>query len=121
MDDPFFDPARAAVMAETTMGLTYLAQPVALATLALLARPETNRLYVSLTDGDLNDHDSTIAVMQKARSQGIVTFGIFLGPKPDVAKMDEIYGRGSWAAIQSLDEMPRTVGQRIASIFKSLR
>jgi hypothetical protein len=121
MDDPGFDPHRAAVIAEQTMGQTYLAKPAALATLSLLARGETNRLHVSLTDGDLNDHDKTVGVMQNARRQGVVTFGIFLGRDAEVGKMDEIYGKGNWTTIQSLDDMPKTVGQRIASIFKALR
>ena len=92
-----------------------------LATQALLARQESNRLFVSMTDGALSDHQETVAVMEQARQQGVVTFGIFLGHNPDVGLMDEIYGRGNWTTIEDLSDMPKQVGQRVASIFKAIR
>jgi nitric oxide reductase activation protein len=121
MNDPRFIPQRAAHLASDTLGTTYMADSAGLSTLSLLAREETNRLYVSLTDGDLDDHDETVSIMQDARRKGVVTFGIFLGHNPSVDKLDEIYGRGNWTTIQSLGDMPKTVGQRIASIFKAMR
>jgi hypothetical protein len=107
MDDSHFAPSRAAVLAKSTQ--------------SLLAREESNRLFVSLTDGQLGDHQETVAVMAQARQQGVVTFGIYLGHGADVGRMDEIYGRGNWTTIRELSDLPKQVGQRIATIFKGIR
>lgn len=121
MDDPNFAPARSASLAEITLGGTNMEDTAGLAAQSLLAREESNRLFVSLTDGELGDHQETVAAMKKARQKGIITFGIYLGSSPTVSRMDEIYGRGNWTTISQLSDMPKKVGQRIASIFKSLR
>jgi len=35
--------------------------------------------------------------------------------------MNDLYGRGSWAAVEQLNDMPKVVAQRLASIFKSMK
>lgn len=121
MDDVAFEPRRAACLAEMDMGGTLMSATCGLAASALLARPEKNRLFVCLTDGEANDHDQAVAQVQDARRRGIVCFGIFLGDDPDASKLDQLYGRGNWTNIRQLSDLPRLVGQRMASIFKSLR
>ena len=121
MDEKHFALDRAATLANLTLGGTELQYTTGLAAQSLLARDESNRLYVSLTDGALHDHNETVAEMEEARRQGVITYGIFLGSHANVPKMDEIYGRGNWTTINQLSDMPKKVGQRIASIFKALR
>jgi hypothetical protein len=121
MDDSHFAPSRAAVLARSTLGGTQMKDTAGLSAQSLLAREESNRLFVSLTDGHLGDHQETVAVMAQARQQGVVTFGIYLGQGADVGRMDEIYGRGNWTTIKELSDLPKQVGQRIATIFKGLR
>ncbi|MBN2044148.1 MAG: hypothetical protein JW757_03930, partial [Anaerolineales bacterium] len=121
MGDASFVPDRAAGLAEANLGGTRMADTAGLAQAALQARPEHNRMFVSLTDGALNDHEQTRTLLADARKNGIVTFGIFLGEGADTDRMDQLYGRGSWTTINSLTDMPKAVGQRLASIFKSLR
>jgi hypothetical protein len=121
MDDSHFAPSRAAVLARSTLGGTQMKDTAGLSTQSLLAREESNRLFVSLTDGQLGDHQETVAVMAQARQQGVVTFGIYLGHGADVGRMDEIYGRGNWTTIRELSDLPKQVGQRIATIFKAIR
>jgi hypothetical protein len=36
-------------------------------------------------------------------------------------KLDELYGKGNWVSIQSMQDMPLAVGSRLASIFKRLQ
>lgn len=98
-----------------------MADTAGLAQAALQACPERNRIFVSFTDGALNDHEQSWEVLADARKNGIVTFGIFLGDGADMERMDQLYACGSWTTIQSLTDMPKAVGQRLASIFKSLR
>lgn len=121
MGDASFAPDRAAGLAEANLGGTRMADTAGLAQAALQARPEHNRIFVSLTDGALNDHEQTRILLADARKNGIVTFGIFLGEGADTERMDQLYGRGSWTTINTLADMPKAVGQRLASIFKSLR
>jgi hypothetical protein len=35
--------------------------------------------------------------------------------------MDQIYGKANWAVIDSIQEMPRAVGQRIALLMRRAR
>jgi hypothetical protein len=62
-----------------------------------------------------------VEVLRKARENGIVTFGIFLGEVGNPDKMNELYGYGNWVAIQSLGDMPKSVAQRLSNIFSSIR
>jgi hypothetical protein len=121
MGDASFAPDRVAGLAEANLGGTRMADTAGLAQAALQARPEHNRIFVSLTDGALNDHEQSRTLLADARKNGIVTFGIFLGEGADTERMDQLYGRGSWTTIHTLADMPKAVGQRLASIFKSLR
>jgi hypothetical protein len=121
MGDASFAPDRAAGLAEANLGGTRMAETAGLAQAALQARPEQNRIFVSLTDGALNDHEQSRTLLADARKNGIVTFGIFLGEGADTERMDQLYGRGNWTTIHTLADMPKAVGQRLASIFKSLR
>ena len=99
--------------------------PVAgLATAALLASPEANKLIVNVMDGDMGDHMETVKQYQHARQEGIVTVGVFLGnPSSDQAeRMSEIFGGVSnWRPIGSLTELPDVIGRRITDIFDSLQ
>ncbi len=123
MDDPAFSLDRAAMLINGEGGGTNMAQTAGLAATSLLARPERNKLFVSLTDGDLGDHDSTMRQMEQARRDGVLTFGIFLsrGGYVNRDRMDQIYGKANWTVINSIQEMPRAVGQRIALLMRRAR
>lgn len=123
MEDPNLDARRAARLTEDCTSSNFVTAPVVgLATAALLARPDTNKLIVNLMDGDMEDHPQAVAQYQETRKQGIVTFGVFLGmPTPDQQrKMTELFGTNNWRPISALTELPNVVGQRIANIFESL-
>ena len=51
------------------------------------------------------------------------TFGIFLsrGGYVNRERMDQIYGKANWTVINSIQEMPRAVGQRIALLMRRAR
>jgi nitric oxide reductase activation protein len=123
MDDPTFSLDRAAMLINGEGGGTNMAQTAGLAATSLLARPERNKLFVSLTDGDLGDHDGTMRQMEQARRDGVLTFGIFLsrGGYVNRERMDQIYGKANWTMINSIQEMPRAVGQRIALLMRRAR
>ena len=121
MDDKQIDPARAAMLTRGPGGGTNMFETAGLATTSLGGRPEKNRLFISLTDGDLSDHVATSHQLAKAREQGIVTFGIFLGVGANSALMNELYGPGNWTTINDLKQMPIQVGSRIEKILKSIR
>ena len=123
MEDPALDARRAARLTEDCTNSNFVTAPVVgLATAALLARPDTNKLIVNLMDGDMEDHPQAVAQYQETRKQGIVTFGVFLGmPSADQQrKMTELFGTNNWRPIAALTELPNVVGQRIADIFESL-
>ena len=90
------------------------------ADLDLRGGEEANRLFVGLSDGQVEDQAQTAAVLKDARRRGIVTFGIYLGRGANQELMDELWGAGNWTAINSLDEMPKAVGQRLAALFNRL-
>ena len=116
-----FHPERAAYLASGGLGGTQLSDTAGLAHSAMLASEETNKMMVCLSDGSLDDHEKTARVLREARRNGVVTFGIFLGFGVNQEKMDDLYGRGNWTSIQTLSDMPKSVAQRLASIFKSMR
>jgi nitric oxide reductase activation protein len=78
-------------------------------------------MMVCMSDGVINDHQESVRVLKEARKNGVVTFGIFFGNGCDENKLNELYGRGSWAAVEQLGDMPKVVAQRLASIFKSMK
>lgn len=120
MHEPF-DPDRAAYLAEGDLGGTALCDTAGLAHSSLLATEENNKMMICLSDGSLDDHNETARILREARRNGLLTFGIFLGAGANQDRLDELYGRGNWTAIQSLGDMPKLVAQRLASIFKSMR
>jgi hypothetical protein len=120
MDEPSFDPGRAAALTETNLGGTSLSRTAGLAVTALRGGEEANRLLVGLSDGQVDDQTQTAAVLKDARKRGVVTFGIFLGRGANKELMDELWGAGNWTQINSLDEMPKAVGQRLAALFNRL-
>jgi hypothetical protein len=126
MEDDTRDPARMAMTAVIGNGCGIgngsTAPTMGLATAALLAREEPNKLIVSLMDGDMGDHAATVAQLGESRTQGVVTFGVFLG-QPSAAqqqRLAELFGAGSWVAITDLAEMPQAIGRRLARVFESL-
>jgi len=123
MDEPTLDPQRAARLTQDCTNSNFVTAPVVgLATAALLARPDANRLIVNLMDGDMEDQEAAVAQYQETRRQGIVTFGVFLG-KPSFSqqeRMTALFGTNNWRPIGDLTELPQVVGQRIADIFESL-
>lgn len=128
MDDERREPARMAMMAVDGSGNgcgggnSETAPTMALATTSLLARPEKNKLIVSLMDGDMYDHGETVQQLAEARKQGVVTFCVFLG-QPNAGqqkKLSEMYGAGSWVQINDLSEMPQAVGRRLARAFEAM-
>jgi len=121
MDDKRIDPSRAAMLTQGPGGGTNMFATAGLATTSLGGRSEKNRIFISLTDGDLGDHNHTVQQLAKAREQGIVTFGIFLGSDAHPIRMDELYGPGNWTTINDLKQMPIQVGSRIEKILKAIR
>jgi hypothetical protein len=124
IDDAEFAPERAAMLLRGESGGTQMYETAGLATTALRARPERNKLMITLSDGDLGDHAQTAAILRDARQGGVVTFGIYLargGAGPNVERMNDLYGgRGNWTVINAIGEMPEKVGQRIADIMAAL-
>jgi hypothetical protein len=125
MDDPALDPRRSARLAEDISDSNHVTAPVVgLATTALLGNETKNRLIINLMDGEMEDDPALIPQYEATRKAGIVTFGIFLG-NPDMygarVKMDRYFGRNNWRAINSLTEMPKVIGKRIADIFEDLQ
>ncbi len=120
MDQPL-DPRRAAALAAQNMGGTTLGDTAGLGQSSLLAREEANRLMICLSDGDVSDQEKAARTLRQARQNGIVTFGIFLGKPHTPEKLDDLYGKGNWAQIQTLSDMPKAVAQRLSNIFKSMR
>jgi hypothetical protein len=127
IDDAEFAPERAAMLLRGEGGGTQMYATAGLAATALRARPERNRLLITLSDGDLGDHAQTAAILRAAREDragGVVTVGIYLargGAQPNVERMNDLYGgRGNWTVINSIQEMPEKVGQRIADIMSAL-
>ncbi|MGC1379300.1 MAG: hypothetical protein WA821_23920 [Anaerolineales bacterium] len=120
MNEPFA-PKRAAYLASGNLGGTLFNDTAGLAHSSLLAREEKNRMMICLSDGDLSDHEESARSLRQARTNGILTFGIFLGTVQDPETMDQLYGKGNWTSIQNLGDMPKAVAQRLASIFKSMR
>jgi len=121
--DATLDPKRAARLARDDSGSNAVTAPVVgLATAALLARPDQNKLIVNLMDGEMDDHSDAVTQYRETRKQGIVTFGVFLGTPyaGQQAKMTELFGANNWRPIASLTDLPGVVGQRIADIFESL-
>lgn len=124
MDDPTLDPRRAARLAHDKSESNFVTAPVVgLATTALLGADTPNRLIINLMDGEMEDDDKLIPQYEATRKAGVVTFGIFLGTcdASTAAKMDRYFGRNNWRAINSLEEMPKVVGRRIADIFDELQ
>jgi len=124
MDDPSFTDEMAAGLADREYGGTYMSETTALAATSLGACDENNKVMLCLSDGGLHDHDQTVMIMKGARTNGIYTYGIYLG-SPDASTallLDEIYGgRGNWTSIKSVAELPEKVGRRIAVIFRRAR
>ena len=116
-----FEPERAAFLAGGDLGGTQFADTAGLSHSSLLACEEKNKMMVCMSDGSFNDHQASARVLKEARANGVVTFGIFFGTGCSEDKMNDLYGRGSWAAVEKLSDMPKVVAQRLASIFKSMR
>jgi len=123
MDDTTTDINRMGNLAAGNLSGTKLEDTAGLATSSLMARPEKNRLFVSLTDGALSDHAATVKQMEYARKQGIVTYGVFLSSDGNVNNhaMDEIYGPGNWTNIEQLSDLPDVVGKRLGVLFNKIR
>jgi hypothetical protein len=123
MDEGQFQVERAAALLEDYGGSTAALTSTALARTSLRSCDEHNKLMIMLTDGDLDDHEATQQELQACHRNGIVTFGIRLGivSQRTKEKLDELYGKGNWVSIQSMQEMPLAVGSRLASIFKRLQ
>ena len=126
MDDEKRDPARMAMTAVVGNGCgegnSETASTMGLATSSLMARDEQNKLIVSLMDGEMYDHDATVAQLAESRKGGVVTFGVFLGrPNPSQQqKLTQMFGAGSWVPIDDLGAMPQAMGRRLARIFESI-
>jgi hypothetical protein len=126
IDDTDFDPYRAEVLTNANGG-THMAATAGLAMTSLAARQEKNRLAIYMTDGMLNDHLESKQSLLQARKKGITTFGIYLGNPESLsewdtkAKLDELYGDGNWVVVSSIEQMPRSVGHKIATMLRRIR
>jgi hypothetical protein len=126
MGDERRDPSRMAMTAVQNNGCgggnAETAPTMGLSTSSLMAREEKNKLIVSLMDGDMYDHEATVAQLSETRKQGVVTFGVFLG-RPSASqqtKLSEMFGAGSWVQINDLSEMPQAIGRRLARTFEAI-
>ena len=126
INDPTLEDRRAAMLLKDKSG-TAMSETAALARTSLLGRAERNKLVLCLSDGDLNssDHSPACAETKALREAGALTFGVFLARKnllgdDQKSKLDEIYGKGSWVEIQTIDQFPQKVARRIADIFREM-
>jgi nitric oxide reductase activation protein len=122
-DDGLFEPERSAMLTvDNLSGNSCTAPVMGLAANALMARDETNKLVISMTDGELYDHAETCRQLAESRRNGIVTFGVYVsrGRPPDSAKMNELYGKGNWTIVQDIKDMPKAVGRRLVEVFESI-
>lgn len=124
--DSTFAPERAAILAKSTFGGTLMADSAGLATNALRACEEKNRFMTILSDGDAADHELSVQRLKEARESGVLTFGIYLSSDPigygTRDKLNELYGgEGNWTQIHSIQELPNTVGKRLATLFKRMK
>jgi nitric oxide reductase activation protein len=122
-DDQQFEPERSAMLSVDNLGANSCTAPVmGLASNALRARDEANKLIISMTDGELSDHAETCRQLAEARRNGIVTFGVYVsrGRAPNVNKMNELYGKGNWTIVQEIKDMPKAVGKRLVEIFEAI-
>jgi nitric oxide reductase activation protein len=127
LEEPTFNDERASSLADSqglssvgAMGGTMYNTTGELAVAALSSRKEKNRLMVVLSDGGFGDHGDSAHTLKHARNSGIITFGLFLGSEAPRETMDQLYGSGNWACINSLTEMPKRVGERLAILYSNL-
>ncbi|MBT7071953.1 MAG: hypothetical protein HN855_07530 [Anaerolineae bacterium] len=108
--------------ATTSLGGTVGAASIASASLSLESNPAVNKIAFVLTDGAFNDEEDVIHEVQKARKKGIIPFGMYFGTIRDAQKqtMDRIYGAGSWAQIETLEDLPTTAANRIERIYRRI-
>jgi len=121
IQDSSFDPARAGFLASGHLGSTRMFETANLAANSLAATEQKNRIFISMTDGRLNDEYETAIALKQARRQGIVTFGIFFGdPSGNTAALDELYDK-NWVAINNLKDLPAVVGKKLEIMFRRMR
>jgi hypothetical protein len=130
MDDKELDLHRAAYLTRAPGGTERIDLAGGLAATSLAAREEANRLAIFMTDGAITgsergvtNHEHAVNQMAAARKQGVIPFGIFFegNMAAPEKELDELYGKGGWVSISSLDQMPKVVGEKIANIFNRLR
>jgi hypothetical protein len=105
-----------------SLGGTRGAPSMVVNTIGLSQSQAANKLQFVLSDGQFNDTEDMQAEVAKARQQGILPFGVFLGsPNPRVnSSFDSVYGQGNWVSIQHLDDLPKVAAGRIERIYRRL-
>ena len=105
-----------------SLGGTRGAPSMVVNTIGLSQSQAANKLQFVLSDGQFNDTEDMQAEVAKARQQGILPFGVFLGsPNPRVnSSFDSVYGQGNWVSIEHLDDLPKVAAGRIERIYRRL-
>ena len=110
--------------ASQSLGSTEGRASVASASLSLGASPAANKIAFVLTDGGFDKHQAVCDELEKARGKGILPFGLFFGREDEATRMteslNELYGKGNWVSIQSLDDLPKKAAGRIERIYRRL-
>ncbi len=111
-------------LASQSLGSTEGRASVASASLSLGASSAANKIAFVMTDGGFDNHRDVCDELEKARSKGILPFGLFFGREEEATQMtdrlNELYGKGNWVSIQSLDDLPKKAAGRIERIYRRL-
>jgi hypothetical protein len=130
MGDKELDLHRAAYLTSAPGSCERIDLACGLAATSLAAREETNRLAIFMTDGQITgssaglaNHQHAVNQMEAARKKGVIPFGVFFegNIQAPQKELDQLYGKGGWVTITTLDQLPKVVGEKIANIFNRLK
>ena len=106
----------------TSLGGTKGATAIASSSLSLENTGTANKIAFVLTDGEFSDSKDVAHELESARKKGIIPFGMYFGTVTGDTKknLDKLYGAGSWAQIETLDDLPKTAANRIERIYRRI-
>ena len=125
-DEPWNTAAQARVGAIKPGYYTRMGAALRMATLALGARPERQRLLLILTDGKPNDIDvyegrwgleDTRHAVQEARTAGLLPFCLSIDEEAH-AYLPHLFGREGWAQVRRPAELPARLAAAYAKLTR---
>ena len=121
LGDPDYPFSERVKLAANTLGGTSAIEGLALGISGLSRTKAANKLHIMMTDGAVYNPQTTKALIETARKQGIVPFGIYFGPESAGRRaMEPLFGTGNWVAVQTLDDLPKVAAKRIEHIYRRL-